>query len=63
MSMKTNAKEIINLILIAIMIFVLGINFILKPSVLVTNSPVIEKIFNSNEENIIMAQNVNVSIN
>lgn len=61
MSMKKNAKEIINLILIAIMIFVLGFNFVLKPSVIVTNSPVIEKVFNSNRQNVIMAQNPNVN--
>ena len=60
MSMKKNAKEIINLILIAIMIFVLGFNFVLKPSVIVTNSPVIEKVFNSNRQDVIMAQNPNV---
>ena len=61
MSMKKNAKEIINLILIAIMIFVLGFNFVLKPSVIVTNSPVIEKVFNSNRQDVIMAQNPNVN--
>ena len=61
MSMKKNAKEIINLILIAIMIFVLGFNFVLKPSVIVTNSPVIEKVFNSNMQDVIMAQTPNVN--
>ena len=61
MSMKTNAKEIINLILIAIMIIVLGFNFLLKPSVIVTNSPVIETVFNSTTQNVIMAQNPNVN--
>ena len=61
MSMKKNAKEIINLILIAIMIFVLGFNFVLKPSVIVTNSTVIEKVFNSNRQDVIMAQNPNVN--
>lgn len=61
MSMKTNAREIINLILIAIMIIVLGYNFLLKPSVIVTNSPVIETVFNSNTQNVIMAQNPNVN--